>query len=356
MGTLWALLAQRGGYQVNYYNDINEKACEDIRRLIGKGWIPGGRVDQRSIDEVGAAELGGYRQCHFFAGIAGWAEALRLAAWPDEWPVWTGSCPCQPFSQAGKRKGAADERHLWPVLKGLIAQCRPPVVFGEQVASEDGRDWLANVRAEMEEMGYEVGAADLCAAGVGAPHIRPRLYFVGLADADGGSWDWAGNGRAAGWAESANGGSDSRMADADGDGCKQGPRNDPASRHGNPAAAEGGAGRMADAPVQQRGQISQNTDGGGERSPAERMGERSRDSGMEYGSDKSSPPDNFWGAVDWLWCRDEKWRPVEPGTFPLADGIPGRMAAIRGYGNAIVPQCAAVFIRSVMDVMRGGIA
>jgi DNA (cytosine-5)-methyltransferase 1 len=335
---------------VNYYNDINEKACDDIRRLIGKGWIPGGRVDQRSIDEVGAAELGGYRQCHFFAGIAGWAEALRLAAWPDEWQVWTGSCPCQPFSQAGKRKGAADERHLWPVLKGLIAQCRPPVFFGEQVASEDGRDWLAVVRAEMEALGYAVGAADICAAGVGAPHIRQRLYFVGLADADGGSWDWAGNGRTAGWAESANGGRDSRMADADGDGCQPGPRNDQASRHGDTAAAEGCAGRMADAHNVRCAQYVSKS-GGREAAGTNHAAERERN----VSAGQACEGEGFWGAADWLWCRDEQWRPVEPGTFPLADGIPGRMAAIRGYGNAIVPQCAAVFIQSVMDVMRGGV-
>jgi DNA (cytosine-5)-methyltransferase 1 len=334
---------------VNYYNDINAKACEDIRRLVGKGWIPAGRIDQRSIAEVGAAELGGYQQCHFFAGIAGWAEALRLADWPEEWPVWTGSCPCQPFSQAGKRKGAEDEWHLWPVLRGLISQCRPPVFFGEQVESEDGRNWLAVVRAEMEELGYAVGAADLCAAGIGAPHRRQRLYFVGLADADGRSGDRAGNGRQAGRAESADGGSNRRMADADGDGCKPRAGNDPAARYGDPAPAEGGAGGLADADnVRCAEYVSES----GWRAAA--IENDAAECAWDVSPGGAREGDGFWGAADWLWCRDARWRPVEPGSFPLVNGLSDRMAAIRGYGNAIVPQCAAVFIRSVMDVMIGG--
>jgi len=47
-----------------------------------------------------------------------------------------------------------------------------------------------------------------------------------------------------------------------------------------------------------------------------------------------------------LWCRDGKWRPVEPGAFPLAHGVPGRVGLLRGYGNAIVPQVAAAFIEA----------
>ena len=84
----------------------------------------------------------------------------------------------QPLSVAGQRKGHADERHLWPAFYSLIAECSPPIVFGEQVASRDGREWLAGVRADLEGVGYACGAADLCAAGLGRPQIRQRLYWV----------------------------------------------------------------------------------------------------------------------------------------------------------------------------------
>ena len=144
--------------------------------------IADGDVDERSILDVSAGDLAGYDQCHFFAGIGGWSYALRLAGWPDDREVWTGSCPCQPFSSAGKQKGTADKRHLWPTFRDLIAECKPSVVFGEQVASRLGREWLADVRAEMETLGYAVGAADIGAASVGAPHIRQRLWWVGDAD------------------------------------------------------------------------------------------------------------------------------------------------------------------------------
>lgn len=57
----------------------------------------------------------------------------------------------------------------------------------------------------------------------------------------------------------------------------------------------------------------------------------------------------FWGDADWIACADGKYRPVEPGSFPLAHGAPARVGRLRAYGNAIVPQVAATFIRAVMD-------
>jgi DNA (cytosine-5)-methyltransferase 1 len=163
---------------MNYYNEIDPYAAAWLRNLSDCGLIPKGDVDERSIVDVRPSDLGGYTQCHFFAGIAGWSYALHLAGWPTDRQVWTGSCPCQPFSPAGLQAGTSDERHLWPSFFWLIAQCKPSIVFGEQVASKLGRDWFSGVRSDLETLGYAVGAADLCAAGVGAPHGRQRLYFV----------------------------------------------------------------------------------------------------------------------------------------------------------------------------------
>lgn len=118
-----------------YYNEIDPFAAAWLRELIAAGLICPGDVDERSIEDVRPADLAGYMQCHFFAGIGIWSLALRQAGWPDDRPIWTGSCPCQPFSAAGKGNGASDDRHLWPVWHELIRACRPQFVVGEQVAS-----------------------------------------------------------------------------------------------------------------------------------------------------------------------------------------------------------------------------
>jgi DNA (cytosine-5)-methyltransferase 1 len=170
----------------HYYNEWEPYAAAWLRNLTASRRIPAGKVDEKSIKDVQEADIERATQAHFFAGIGGWPLALQLAGWPADLPVWTGSCPCQPFSVAGKGLGTADERHLWPEFFRLISECRPSVVFGEQVASAAGRVWLAGVRADLEKLGYAVGGADLCAASVSAPHRRQRLWWVadlGLDDA-----------------------------------------------------------------------------------------------------------------------------------------------------------------------------
>ena len=165
-----------------YYNEHDPYAAAWLRELIKAGHIAPGDVDERSIEDVIPEELTKYTQCHFFAGIGGWSYALRLAGWPDDRSVWTGSCPCQPFSAAGKGAGFADERHLWPSWFYLISQCRPDVVFVEQVAAAIKHGWIDLVQPDMENISYAIGRIILPAAGVGAPHIRSRLWFVGESD------------------------------------------------------------------------------------------------------------------------------------------------------------------------------
>lgn len=164
-----------------FYNEIDPYCVEWLRNLIKAGHIADGVVDDRSILEVSPDDLKGFTQCHFFAGLGGWSHALRLAGWPDDRPVWTGSCPCQPFSIAGAKRGSEDERHLWPAWFRLIKEQKPGTIFGEQVAGPNGYAWWDHVAADMEGEGYAAAAADMHAAG--ACHRRPRLYFV--ADAGG---------------------------------------------------------------------------------------------------------------------------------------------------------------------------
>src|SRR6056297_659960 len=198
-----------------YYNDADPAVCAWLRELIAVGLLPAGDVDERSILEVEPADLRGFAQCHFFAGIGGWPYALRLAGVAEDLSVWTGSPPCQPFSQAGQRKGQDDDRHLAPTFLRLVAACRPQIVFGEQVASAAvlgpvsgaaradadgpaGWAWFDALAVDLEAASYAVAAADLPAAGIGAPHIRQRLFFGAVALEPGGLGDGLGAG-SQGW-------------------------------------------------------------------------------------------------------------------------------------------------------------
>ncbi|WP_441768045.1 DNA cytosine methyltransferase [Klebsiella pneumoniae] len=170
-----------------YYNEIDPFAAQWLRNLIAAGHIAPGEVDERSIEDVTPDDLRGFTQCHFFAGIGVWSHSLRLAGWPDDRSVWTGSCPCQPFSAAGKGDGFADERHLWPHFFHLISERRPQHVFGEQVAAGNANVWFDLVQADLEGMGYAFGLVPFTSAGIGAPHIRERAYWV--ANAGSGRYD-----------------------------------------------------------------------------------------------------------------------------------------------------------------------
>lgn len=312
---------------MNYYNEFDPKAAAWLRELINAGHLPAGEVDERSICDVQPSELSRFTQCHFFAGIGGWSLALKLAGWATDRHVWTGSCPCQPFSAAGKGLGAADPRHLWPQFARLIAECRPAIVFGEQVASAAGRGWLSGIRIDLEGMGYAVGAADLCAASAcpevvawidmgegegripvsgGSPNIRQRLYW--LADADG--------------------------RNTSTEGLQRG------GKHGQ-QPQNGGAGGLVH--TEQPGLEGHARNGDNGNQPGWIHAQPGR-------STSATGRSGFWDAFDPLPCTDGKTRRIEPGSFPLAHGVPCRVGLLRGYGNAIVPQLAAEFIKAAENL------
>lgn len=311
------------------YNEIDPFAAQWLRNLIAAGHIAPGEVDERSIEDVTPDDLKGFTQCHFFAGIGVWSHSLRLAGWPDDRPVWTGSCPCQPFSAAGKGDGFADERHLWPHFFHLISERRPQHVFGEQVAAGNANVWFDLVQADLEGMGYAFGLVPFTSAGIGAPHIRERAYWV--ANATG------------------------QLHHQCNDGTNE------LGRKGNPEQNRmgGGIGGLGNANVAR----------------LERLGGNDGAAGWEGTTGPATAPgvllrplevNGFWRDADWLLCRDGKWRPVEPGAFPLVDGAAARMGRVepgvarvassnrvgrlKGYGNAINAQAAAAFIRAYMGV------
>ena len=339
-----------------YYNEYDPKAAAWLRELIKQGHIADGVVDDRSIEDVRPDELAGFTQCHFFAGIGVWSYALRQAGWSDDRPVWTGSCPCQPFSAAGKGAGFDDERHLWPAFHHLISQCRPPIVIGEQVASKDGLGWLDLVLSDLEATGYSSGAVDLCAAGVGAPHIRQRLWWVGTRLGNASHW-----GQRAGISDHGRGGGDQGADRATGDAGSVADADNARleGRIGMPERADQcavGAGSL-------EGGLADTTSSGRKSCKGD-AGVCNEDAGTSAAAVKRStvcPPDaapasgptnGFWRDADWLFCRDGKWRPVEPGTSPLAHGSAAKVGRLRGYGNAIVAQAAQAFIESMMETMK----
>lgn len=361
-----------------YYNENDPKAAAWLRELIKHGHIAPGEVDERSIEDVEPSDLKGYTQCHFFAGIGGWSYALRLAGWPDDEPVWTGSCPCQPFSAAGKGLGFADERHLWPVWYRLIRELRPITIFGEQV--DKALAWIDLVSGNLEDQDYAFGAAIVGAHSVGAPHIRQRLYWVAhhhhpgreqYAQCDGETLrstraqrnDPRGRGELCGVANSSStgleverqqqarrerataqrGGAFIELADAQRDARESGrlavesrkSASAPSTRSSAQSRRCSGSGVL--------GNASEPRSGGNARAvPRAQAGAEGE---VRCESDQSQPT-SPWADCEWIWCRDGKYRPVEPGTFPLAHGVPGRVGLLRGYGNAIVPQVAAAFIQA----------
>lgn len=337
-----------------YYNENDPFAAEWLRNLITAEHIASGYVDERDIRDVAADDLDGFTQCHFFAGIGVWSHALRQAGWPDDRPVWTGSCPCQPFSGAGKRSGFDDERHLWPVWAKLIRQRRPGVILGEQVASKDGLAWWDAVQTDLEDADYAAGAVDLCAPGFGASHIRQRLYWMANS-----------NGEDQGRRRIRRSGEGNRAGD--GAACERSPVLCAIGGPGNTKSCNGG---LPDGP--HRKQMPEFTGADEARGLDIAAGERHRQDCVEsvtgrrecstrptdgapaFEQSAASPTNGYWRAADWLFCRDGKWRPVEPGTFPLVDRTSCRVGRLRAYGNAIVAPQAIEFISAVREIVDGG--
>lgn len=373
-----------------WYNEPDPFAANTLRNLIAAGHIAPGVVDTRDIREVEAYELAEFTQCHWFAGCGVWSYALRRAGWRDDEPIWSGSCPCPPFSQAGPgqtcpRCGSrhnichprktghfvclscgcdrlADDRHLYPEFARIIRDGKPSIVIGEQVASSDGRIWLAAVSADMETMGYAVAGADLCSAGFDGAHIRQRNYFVGLADDDErpgtqgcslgrGSGDRShalerpgpgsgrfferlannnNNPRSQGWGECWDGADECFARPL---GLAGGLEH---SNGGQSSTKSGNAGEMCGLSETQR-------------EPEHGAALSLRGSGISA----TDAPMLGRTPVDWLYCRDGKWRAVEPGTFPLVDAAPARVGRLRMYGNALDAETATEFCRVVREIVQG---
>lgn len=363
------------------YNEHDPYAAAWLRHLIEEGEIPHGVVDERSIRDVEARDYRGHTQVHLFAGIGIWAAALRLAGWDDGRRVGTCSCPCQPFSAAGKGLGFADPRHLWPDAHRILSELRLDVVFGEQAPTAG--HWIDLVASDLEADGYAFGAPVVPAAGFGGAHIRQRFYWV--ADAHNTEWwsdraprherDWPQAGRVQGAGDAQGRGDVRRLEHAYGNqpsalggdlgevpGLQAGQRPD------ERAALSGGTvplGGMGDADLQRGDGTAAGRLETGWRQSSFPGGPVWLGDAHSAGSPLGSGYPDERGAIrvqgpaagtpgtlrgwDWLLCHDARIRPVEGGTFPLAPSHPGRVGQLRAYGNALDLETAANFVGAYLD-------
>lgn len=317
----------------DYHNEIEPYAADWIENLIAEGHLPPGDVDRRSISDVRPDDLKGYTRCHFFAGLGGWPLALRIAGWPDDRPVWTGSCPCQPFSVAGSRKGFDDARHLWPEFGRLIEKRLPPTVFGEQVAG--AAEWLAGVRGDLDAMGYAVGAIPVEAASAGADHFRDRFWFV--ADYD---LQCPGEERAERGGELGRPGSDQEnrawaLQDR--------------RLVGSPAGLPGSESRQEG--LSRKSHNASRESDALEHSACLGWGEGWTE--HEFRGRGFTAAVASVGGGQYVECPDGKWRRLPPPRVRwLGTRVPARVAKLRAFGNAIDPRPAAAVIGAYLDVER----
>lgn len=271
-----------------YYNDNDIRACATLRETMADGLISEGIVDERDIADIRPEELAGYDRVHLFAGIGGFEFAARLAGWPTGVQLWTGGFPCQPFSVAGLRSGAADHRYLWPELYRLIRGGRPEFVLVENVPAIDSEPDLVldRVLVDLEACGYETWTAEIPACAVDAAHKRTRVWIAGALD----------------------------------------------NRNG--------------AGLQERGDLAGNARSEG--ATAERGGACAVGGWQR----QCTPSAAGAGDVGWIACYDGKFRRLplrflDPSRV-LADGLPSRYLALHGLGNSIVPQVASQVMRAML--------
>jgi DNA (cytosine-5)-methyltransferase 1 len=370
-----------------YYNEFDKKKCAALSQLMKDGYISKGEIDDRSIRDVRGDDLKGFERCHFFAGIGLWDYGLQLAGWPEDRPVWTGSCPCQPYSTAGKQKGKKDDRHLLPEWDRLIEECRPATIFGEQVANAITHGWLDDVYQRLEAKDYAIGSAVLPACSVGAPYRRERLWFVAHSnsinrgavngqkqqerDTFGECFSNGGTGSMVNSYDSNDRRNSREYEGEDGKVWLQERNKDWLSREPSEVSST-----MADTENRDRrsGELIQETKtewapgdnefrGDSERcsslaySECQRQGQRelgksmySKESAVREANRFEHDCSGNWENGRWIDCPDGKQRLIEPRIPLLAHGYPERVGIIHCAGDAIVPQVAAQFIKSFMEI------
>ncbi len=265
--------------------------------------------------------------------------ATDFTIWRGRVDVLTGGFPCQPFSVAGKRRGAADDRYLWPHMLRAIRETAPRWVVGENVyglVTQSRGLVFERVCADLEDAGYEVGTVVIPACAVDAPHRRDRLWIIAHR-ADAGLEDMPQG------ADQAD--ADRVAADAHGD--RFGQREDQQELLAQcSGAADTGSCRQTGTTAYPAGILLQGCSNG---SGAQQSGRGTRGSQPTRGDWRSFPTQSPL-------CRRDDGLPCRLDADAVLATVRGRdhfavwrRESIKAYGNAIVPQVAYRIFVTIND-------
>ena len=235
-----------------------------------------------------------------------------------------GAAPVSRFRAQGNEKAMSTNDTYGPIFNALSPSADLQRSLENRLRARMGANGLPLYALIWKSWDMPAGLPICALAGVGAPHIRQRLWWV--ADATGE------RGRAgAGRQDGEKVGNGSGLADS---GYAERRQRD------RPRDVEGGNLRR-----QERQEGSTQL---GECGPTSGLGDTNQPGPQGRREHLGEYADQLpaWAASEFIPCADGKARPVEPGIFPLAHGVPGRVGRLRAYGNAIVPQVAAEFVRA----------
>jgi len=255
----------------------------------------------------------------------------------------TGGFPCQPFSVAGKRRGAEDDRAIWPEMLRVIREAKPTWIIGENVFGIVTME-LDNILSDLESLGYSAWPLVIPACAVDARHRRDRVWIIARRDVENSAGERS-------WGASGNALHEGRRASQTGGACiPQATRRQDGSAIGDNRAASQDVAHADERRGEQRDKNERSLP----KPDAERAGvgedvsHADSQRGCVREANESDAGDDRQSPCTW---KDEREWFAESGMGRVAHGIPNRAHRLRGLGNSIVPQVAEEIIRAITNLV-----